>query len=104
MHSRNVNLTSEARAQAPAIYAALSWAQEAAETRQTTSAAEIVREVTARIAAAGGKVDYVEARNADHLEPVDGDVTQQPTVIAVAALFEGRGGKDVRLTDNIVIR
>jgi pantothenate synthetase len=63
-----------------------------------------VREVASRIAAAGGRVDYVEARHAEHLELVEGDVTAQPTVIAVAVIFEGRRGKDVRLTDNIVIR
>lgn len=63
-----------------------------------------MREVASRIAAAGGRVDYVEARHAEHLELVEGDVTAQPTVIAVAVIFEGRRGKDVRLTDNIVIR
>lgn len=104
MSSRNVNLTPEARAQAPAIYAALSWAQQAAQQRQVTSATDLVAEVTARIAAAGGRVDYVEARHAEHLEVVQGDVTVQPTVIAVAVNYEGKRGKDVRLTDNIVIR
>lgn len=67
-------------------------------------ATDLVAEVTARIAAAGGRVDYVEARHAEHLEVVQGDVTAQLTVIAVAVNYEGKRGKDVRLTDNIVIR
>lgn len=101
--SRNLNLTVQGRQQAASLYAALCWAKEAVQQQHTTDAAVILQEVTSQITAAGGKVDYVEARHAHHLEPVSGNVTLQPTVILVAAWFEGKAGSTVRLIDNVVL-
>jgi len=51
--------------------------------------------ITKKIQAAGGKVDYVEAINADTLEPVEG--ISGKIMIAVAAYFGA-----TRLIDNII--
>lgn len=101
--SRNLNLTPLGRQQAASLYAALCWAEQAVQQQHTTDTAVIVQAVTSQIIAAGGKVDYVEARHAHHLEPVSGNVMLQPTVILVAAWFEGKGGSTVRLIDNVVL-
>ena len=52
--------------------------------------------VAEQIAAAGGKVDYVEVRDADNLEPVSDATTC--ALIAVAAFFG-----TTRLIDNVLI-
>ena len=46
------------------------------------------------------RLDYVEIVHAEDLTPLQA-VGQGPAVLAVAAFFEGRGGQDVRLIDNI---
>ena len=57
---------------------------------------KITAEIAAKITAAGGKVDYVEAVDADELEPVT--VYQgRPVMIALAAYFG-----TTRLIDNLL--
>lgn len=57
----------------------------------------LAAQVRDAIVAAGGRVDYIDVVDARTLRPV-ADVTAQPTLVAVAALFG-----TVRLIDNIEI-
>ena len=60
-----------------------------------------------RIETSGGRVDYVEVACTRTLEPkeVVGGVEEgdDEALVAVAAYFEGKGGKEVRLLDNTVV-
>ena len=58
--------------------------------------AKITAEIAAKITAAGGKVDYVEAVDADELEPVSTS-RNRPVMIALAAYFG-----TTRLIDNLL--
>lgn len=98
MSSRNVYLTPEERAQAPAIYAGLLKAREAVQAGET-SVANIKAAFAAHIAAhmPKARIDYAELAHPDSLEPltaVDG-----PALMAVA-VFHGKA----RLIDNIILR
>ncbi|OSP56049.1 pantoate--beta-alanine ligase [Pseudoruegeria sp. SK021] len=86
MSSRNVRLTPAHRASAPALNAALDWAElEASHT--AISAEELSAAILARIAVAdGAEVQSVDIRDADTLAPLTGPVTR-PSVILLAVRF-----------------
>ncbi len=95
LSSRNVYLTESERAQAPALYAAIT-----AAAREIAGGKDIAASLTAareRIQAAGfGKIDYVEARHAETLAPLVS--AQEPGRILAAAQL-GRA----RLIDNVPV-
>ena len=95
LSSRNAYLTSEERAKAPALNAAIVAAARAiAAGEEIAAATAAARE---RILAAGfAKVDYVEARHAETLAPL-GAKTEPGRILAAAQL--GRA----RLIDNVAI-
>jgi pantoate--beta-alanine ligase len=118
MSSRNARLSAEARARAPAIYQALKWARDSSSSGEVTDAKALRDEVERRVAAAGGKVDYVEVRDAETLEELEesggegegaaapaaavvGKGAERAAVLAVAAHFPAKDKGTVRLIDNI---
>lgn len=91
--SRNVRLTPEHRAAAPAIYSSLLEAQQAyARGAAADEVCGVVRRALAAIP--GVRVDYAELADAETLQPVQDAET--PAVLAVAAWFG-----EVRLIDNL---
>lgn len=96
MSSRNVSLTPEARAQAPALYRSLTAAQVAVENGER-DAERLKRSIFAQLADADlAKIDYVDIVDADSLEPVA--FVDRPVLIAVAVFFG-----PVRLIDNVPV-
>lgn len=89
MSSRNRYLSADERARALVISQSLFAAEDKYH-------AETVKEIIAKIEAAGGNVDYVEALDAESLEPPGDDSSR--ILIAVAAFFG-----TTRLIDNIII-
>jgi pantoate--beta-alanine ligase len=121
MSSRNARLSAEAREAAPAIYQALKWARDSSASGEVTDPKALRDEVERRVTDAGGKVDYVEVRDAETLEelekggggegaegaaapaaaPVVGKGAKRAAVLAVAAHFPAKDKGTVRLIDNI---
>lgn len=97
MSSRNVHLSAQERAQAPALRRVLRAAQAEAKVGQRAAAirAKAVRRLGEE--APLGRVDYVELRDAENLEPIEALGTRE-AVLALAVFF-GR----TRLIDNCVI-
>lgn len=94
MSSRNVYLSAEERAAAPALYATLqSTAQHIASGKMLSAALRLGVDALTK---AGFKVDYLELRHADTLAPMDKFVS--PARLLVAANL----GK-TRLIDNIAV-
>jgi len=95
LSSRNAYLTPDERAQAPALYAAISKAAQA-----VAGGADITQalaQARSELLQAGfSSVDYVEARHAETLMPL-GDIAQPGRILAAAHL--GRA----RLIDNVAI-
>lgn len=95
LSSRNAHLDGADRERAPALHAALEAAAAAARpgaaTREAITAARRV------LAAAGVEAEYLEARDAEHLEPVE-TFNGRPVLLALAA----RVGA-TRLIDNVII-
>lgn len=97
LSSRNVRLTPEHRASAPALNAALDWA-EATLPRAPMTAEELGAAVTARISTApGADIRSVDIRCADSLAALTGPITT-PAVILLAVRFG-----DVLLIDQRVV-
>nr|WP_152828278.1 pantoate--beta-alanine ligase [Fertoeibacter niger] len=93
MSSRNVRLSSVARAQAPALHAAMQCAAEAL--RGGVPVAAALQGAVVEVLAAGfSAVDYIELRSAALLEPLER--LDQPARLLAAAELDG-----VRLIDNI---
>ncbi len=92
MSSRNVKLTAEERARAPALYRALVTGKERIESGETSSAkvVSLVREAMGD----AGEVIYVHALDAETLQPMD-KLTGEIRIIASLKLGE------VPLVDNI---
>lgn len=96
MSSRNVRLTPEMRAAAPAIYQTLQWAKAAFESRP---AAEIQSEALQRLTAAGFQPEYFDIVDGVSLLPVE-HWADSDFVVACTAAFAG----EVRLIDNLVLK
>lgn len=95
MSSRNSYLTPDQRAQAPALFAALT--QVAAQLQAGVDAAPLLEAARERLLAAGfSKVDYLEFRDADTLAPLP-RATRPGRVLAAAWI--GR----TRLIDNVPV-
>ena len=94
MSSRNIHLTSDARAQATSIKQAIDRALD--RSTSTDSPSDIVEQVTNDIQRSGGTVDYVAVVDRLTLEPVT-DLNSD-TRLLVAAWFGG-----VRLIDNVAL-
>lgn len=98
MSSRNIRLTPAHRVSAPALNAALDWA-EAAVHRDAITVEELTTTITTRIAAAeGAQVQSVDIRDAETLAEVRGRITD-PVVILLAVRFG-----DVLLIDQRVAK
>jgi pantoate--beta-alanine ligase len=96
MSSRNAYLSPEERRNAASLSRALRAAQVAAEGGETNPE-EMLAAASAELERAGIEPDYLEARDAETLGPVE-TLNGQPVLVAVAARF----GK-ARLIDNLVI-
>ncbi|HEX2466889.1 MAG TPA: pantoate--beta-alanine ligase [Solirubrobacterales bacterium] len=96
LSSRNAYLSPDERERAAALSRALR-AAEAVATSGETSTAAALDAARAELAAAGIEPEYLEARDARGLEPVE-SFNERPVMVAVAAQV-GRA----RLIDNVVI-
>jgi pantoate--beta-alanine ligase len=96
LSSRNVYLTAEQREQAAAISRALQAAERAAREGETSTGA-LVEAARNELRDSGIEPEYVEARAAEDLSPVD-ELNGRPVLVAVAA----RVGR-ARLIDNVLI-
>jgi pantoate--beta-alanine ligase len=97
MSSRNAYLSPDERKQALVLSRALAAAEERVKAGER-NAAKLVDEMTAIVRSApSARIDYIEARDADSLAPVD--TIDRPVVLALA-VFVG----NTRLIDNRVVR
>ena len=97
MSSRNARLAPGDRERAAGVSRALRWAAGAIAAGEVGDAGAAARGVAERVAASGGRVDYVEVRDARELTEVPAAIAPgREVVVAVAAHFG-----DVRLIDNI---
>ena len=95
MSSRNVRLSTEARAVAPALYTELRYlAGKLAEGRRMADIAEAAKRLI--VAAGYQAVEYLELRAEDDLAPLDTPTV--PARLLIAAWLDG-----VRLIDNIAV-
>jgi pantoate--beta-alanine ligase len=94
MSSRNAYLSPEDRQRAVALSRALTAAERGAKGGSLRAGLEAARR---RLAEAGIEPEYLEARDAERLEPVS-ELNGRPVLIAVAARIGG-----ARLIDNVLI-
>lgn len=96
MSSRNVRLTPDMRAAAPAIHQTLQWAKTAFETQE---AAAVQTQALEKLTRAGLQPEYFDIVDGISLLPV---LTRADSnfIVACVAAFAG----DVRLIDNLVLR
>jgi pantoate--beta-alanine ligase len=95
MSSRNAHLTPADRERAPALYRALRTA--AGAVRPGAAVEDALAPARAELAAAGVEAEYLEARDAGDLSPLE-TFNGRPTLIAVAAQLG-----EARLIDNVVV-
>ncbi len=95
MSSRNIYLEPDDRARAVALSRALAACEQQANARDSLDAGLDAARV--ELAAVNLEPEYLEARDAETLEPVEG-LTGRPILVAVAAKVGG-----ARLIDNVVI-
>jgi pantoate--beta-alanine ligase len=95
MSSRNAYLGREDRDRAPALARALRAAERLAHADSLAAGLDAAR---AELAAAGIVPEYLEARDAERLEPVS-ELNGRPVLVAVAATVGG-----ARLIDNVLIQ
>src|SRR5690606_31874461 len=95
LSSRNAYLSADERATAPRLHAALQAA--AAAIRSGGSVEAALARARDDLTAAGFRVDYVEARNAETLAPITDARTESARLLAAARL-----GK-TRLIDNLAV-
>ena len=95
MSSRNAYLDAEDRRRAPALSRALGAAERGAREESLRDGLAAARR---ELAGAGIEPEYLEARDAESLEPV-AELNGRPVLIAVAARVGG-----ARLIDNVLIR
>ncbi len=96
MSSRNMRLSEEDKDRATAIYKALSFIKE--NKMQLPIPALVEQAKQTLIEAHFDKIDYVEIKNADNLEPIDSIAETTPSIALVAAFIN-----DVRLIDNMLL-
>jgi len=106
LSSRNARLDPEARRQARVLVAALDAAGRAAAAGERRGAAllHVARNEIAK--APRARIDYVELRDPDSLEPTPAEL-HGPALLALAVCFdplEGVAGASVRLIDNRLLR
>lgn len=102
MSSRNMRLSTEMRAVAPAIYQTLLWAKESL--KQGRSVAEIQAEAMQRLSSVGLRPEYFDLVDGDTLQPIrqreahafNNGTGSSSVIVACTAVFAG----DVRLIDN----
>jgi pantoate--beta-alanine ligase len=95
MSSRNTYLTPADRERAPALHRALRAAAEAAA--PGAPAGDALAAARAELAGAGIEPEYLEARDADDLRPIE-TFNARPALIALAARLG-----EARLIDNVVV-
>lgn len=95
LSSRNAYLEPADRERAPALHAALEAASAAAEVG--TATADAVAAARRVLADAGVEPEYLEARDAERLEPIE-TFNGRPVLLAIAAQVGG-----ARLIDNVII-
>ncbi len=95
MSSRNAYLGPEERVRATALSRALREVERVAHANSLAAALDAGRH---ELEAAGVEPEYLEARDAENLEPV-AELNGHPVLVAVAAQFGG-----ARLIDNVLIR
>jgi len=95
MSSRNAYLGPEDRARAAALSRALRAAERGAREESLAAGIEAGRR---ELESAGVEPEYLEARDAESLEPV-AELNGRPVLVAVAARVGG-----ARLIDNVLIR
>ena len=95
MSSRNASLDGEARRRAVALSRALRAAERGAREESLRAGLDAARR---ELAGAGIEPEYLEARDAERLEPV-AELNGRPVLVAVAARVGG-----ARLIDNVLIR
>ena len=93
LSSRNRYLSDDERKRALSIHRTLLKCRDEIRSRGVAAAPGILAEGKAALAAAGGKVDYLEMLDSNDLEPVDRDTRE---VLLAAAVFFGT----TRLIDN----
>ncbi|MFV0245355.1 MAG: pantoate--beta-alanine ligase [Qingshengfaniella sp.] len=87
MSSRNIRLSAAHRTAAPALNAALDWAEATMPVDPGLTAEHLQATITTRIAEAeGAEVQSVDIRDAETLAPLAGPITQ-PAVILLAVRF-----------------
>jgi pantoate--beta-alanine ligase len=96
MSSRNKYLSADERIRALTISSSLRDAETLIKAEGGKALCGIAEEIAEKIAASGGRVDYVEIRDADNLEPVS--ESTRCLLIAAAAFFGA-----TRLIDNALI-
>ena len=96
MSSRNKYLSADERKRALAISAALRDAEQMLKAESRRALDCIAQQIIEKIAATGGKIDYVEILDAETLESVS--AATRTVLIAVAAFFGA-----TRLIDNVLI-
>lgn len=97
MSSRNVYLSPEERAQAPALYKSLLWARDQVARGERDATALIIKVKEMIAAQTAASVDYVEIRSLPGLAPVE--KLESDSLMALAVRFGG-----TRLIDNIELR
>jgi pantoate--beta-alanine ligase len=98
MSSRNVYLSKEQRAEAPALFQALSQAKLRIESGVRSASAvieEIRNSITVR---SSGLIDYVSLADSSSLAEVDAVLPGKPVMISLAVRFGA-----TRLIDNIIV-
>ena len=95
LSSRNAYLDAAERERAVALSAALASARAAAMAGAATG--DVLQRARAVLAEAGIEPEYVEARDAEHLDPVE-TFNGRPVLLALAAQLGG-----ARLIDNVII-
>jgi pantoate--beta-alanine ligase len=95
MSSRNAYLSAEDRRRAPALFRALQLAEQGARSESLQAGLAAARQ---ELAAAEIEPEYLEARDAERLEPVAA-LNGRPVLIAVAAQVGA-----ARLIDNVFVR
>ena len=96
MSSRNKYLSADDRIRALVISASLREAEAGIKTDGRKTLCGLAESIAAKITAGGGRVDYVEVRDADNLEPVSESTR---CLLIAAAVYFGV----TRLIDNVLI-